>query len=110
MAKEGGQRNKTSPGPIGRVFVSAKKTTGEVLNPQKGERKLRLTLLLSLLFIALCVGAIFFFKENIVEMLKILQSFIQWVLGIFVVGNSAEHVSEAIVKNNKGGNDGPFIP
>jgi len=102
--------------------ATADNTKG-ALNPKKGDRKVRMTLILAIPFLVLCAFLMFMFKENIVEMLKVMKDFIVYVLGIFTGGNSLENLSESMKKGggegggNGGGNgngggapDEPFVP
>lgn len=97
--------------------ATADNTKG-ALNPKKGDRKVRMTLILAIPFLILCAFLMFMFKENIVEMLKVMKDFIVYVLGIFTGGNSLENLSESMKKGGGGGGNGngggapdePFVP
>jgi hypothetical protein len=100
---------KTLAKATGSGFKTLAKATADntksALNPKKGDRKVRLTLILSIPFLLLCAFLMFQFRENIVDMLKVMKEFIVYVLGIFTGGNSLENLSDSINKKIGDGGD-----
>jgi hypothetical protein len=105
---------KATGGGIKTLAKATAENTKGALNPKKGDRKVRMTLILAIPFLILCAFLMFHFKENIVDMLKVMKDFIVYVLGIFTGGNSLENLSDSINKKvgdeEKPGDNPPFTP
>jgi len=89
---------KTLTKQTGRGFATLSKQvangTAATLNPKKGSRKTRLTLLLAIPFLVFCGILAFIYRQSMIDILKIMQKVITMILSIFVAGNSVEHISE----------------
>ena len=100
------------------LAISTAKNTKGALNPKKGDRKVRMTLILVIPFLILVTVMMFQFRENLVAMLEIMFKTITYVLGIFTAGNGIEHAAEGLGNRINGSNgsdeppggDEPFTP
>ena len=88
------------------LAIAAKENTEGALNPKVGDRKVRMTLILVLPFLLLVAFLMFYYRESLVDMLKIMQNTITYVLGIFTGGNGLEHLANSIGNNKSGGGNG----
>ena len=106
---------KATGGGIRTLAVATVDNTKAALNPPKGDRKLRLCLLLTLPFLLILVISAFYYKENIIEIFKIMKETITYVLGIFTTGNIGERIAAGFGGKENGPDDTkhsgpPFVP
>ena len=83
-----------------KVVISAKDAAEGAVNPKPGDRKVRITLIVTAVFLTIAVGAMIYWgRENILDFVKLIGDFLWKSLLVFIGGNSIERASQAFGKN-----------
>ena len=89
MAKNKSKRKKNS------------KSWSNLWTPDKGDRKVRITLIFTFSFLIIVAASIFIFHAQIADTLKVLAEFLKNMIFIFTGGNAVEHISDSFGKRKE---------